>query len=1089
MSDAGPHGPPGGGDPRPPFRLEPPPGLPRGVTPPPFVIDPGIIRFPNEPPAPAPDHTVLLRRREDQLHLELRFHGLQLEDTREGPVLRRTGRADPVVVVGFPRQHVLEEASFEADPKLQPPKNTPANQPFPTPPVGARLSGPTRLAFTVPDELLPLPYTFAALLDWRRWRPRLVPAALGPGAGPRLRPAPRLRAPAHDETAIELPLFLQLSPHADTAWVHAAEPVGRAQPVSGRERTELWHTRLAGRPPGADEPDEDDRTHRVVRAVWTRDPLFGQWIDSGGNPALRGADDEGFPQLPGFGFPFRASLAPRDRFDAVVSTADFAHRISGRSYVPTPLEVEHLHLTSLGGTLDARGAWLAGTSLATQSGTSLQSLRYQATLGRDHYVRVVRRGYLAPFGHSASLIKVTERKFTVYWRNQGGGIQACVGAFLRQRYLVVVRQPERVYGSHDRDRGRDLPFSRLRFTTLVTPNLAEPKAFASGLGATEAFVPSVASGTSTAPFPFQFTAVDRSDRLVSGTTPVVFVDATAAVDAGRMQTLRTAYMAPKAEHVRRTDLRGQLVAYAPPSRPGDTDVTSHVLRWGIKAPTGTAQQLAANDQPLFLPRLERVTVRLQSVEAAVGGPLTGPGGAGDGSTAIVYHPHYVGAGNGFDDNLGEVFVELADQANPVYLDFGRAAAGDRAGGVATPNLAIRALSRASGPIGGDPAAFRQGKVDPASFFGGAAATLLGDIRLADVVAPLAGVSAHDDRVLRITTVEQPGPPLALETTVSWRPELKPFRPVLELLDAASLSLLARTVVPFGGGVPTTELTGELRNVEIRLLGDAPFLRMQFDLLRFHSVDGRKPELEVAIRDVIFDGPLRFVNELKDLLRFGGDTLAIEVRPTHASATLTVAVPGIGVGVFSLQNITFVAGLTVPFTGQPVRARFAFSSMDSPFLLTVMIFGGGGFLELAVGADGVESLQAALEFGGSVSLDLGVASGGVELMAGIYLAIGVPSPENEDGDCELTGYVRVKGRVSVLGIITVTLMLKLALTYLPSRRKAVGKATMIVEVEVLFFSGSVEVTVERRFGGSSDPTFGEVLDHDAWAAHCGAFAPA
>jgi hypothetical protein len=337
------------------------------VDPPPFVVDPSIIRFPtgNDRPPPAPDHTVILRRREDQLHLELRLHGLQLSDDPGGPVLRRTGRDDPVVVVVFRRQHVLEEASYEVDAKHDP---SPASKsvPYPSPPVGARLSGATRLAFTVPDELLPLPYTFAALLDWRRWRPRLVPAALGPGAGPRLRPAPRLRPPAHDETAIELPLFLQLSPHPDTGWVHAAHPVNREQPVTGRGTIELWHTRFAGRPPGADVPDEADRTHRVVRAVWTRDPLFGQWLDSGGSEALKGASDEQFPQLPGFGFPFRSSLAPRNRYNTVVSTADFAHRISGRSYTPAPLEVEHLHLTSLGGTLDARGAWQAGKQLVVR---------------------------------------------------------------------------------------------------------------------------------------------------------------------------------------------------------------------------------------------------------------------------------------------------------------------------------------------------------------------------------------------------------------------------------------------------------------------------------------------------------------------------------------------------------------------------------------------------------------------------------------------------------------------------------------------------------------------------------------------------
>ena len=34
-----------------------------------------------------------------------------------------------------------------------------------------------------------------------------------------------------------------------------------------------------------------------------------------------------------------------------------------------------------------------------------------ATEGRDHYVKVVYAGYLYPFGHAASLVKVTERKF------------------------------------------------------------------------------------------------------------------------------------------------------------------------------------------------------------------------------------------------------------------------------------------------------------------------------------------------------------------------------------------------------------------------------------------------------------------------------------------------------------------------------------------------------------------------------------------------------------------------------------------------------------------------------------------------------
>ena len=41
----------------------------------------------------------------------------------------------------------------------------------------------------------------------------------------------------------------------------------------------------------------------------------------------------------------------------------------------------------------------------------VEEWRHRAAVGQDHYVRVVYKGYLFPFGHRASLIKVTERKF------------------------------------------------------------------------------------------------------------------------------------------------------------------------------------------------------------------------------------------------------------------------------------------------------------------------------------------------------------------------------------------------------------------------------------------------------------------------------------------------------------------------------------------------------------------------------------------------------------------------------------------------------------------------------------------------------
>src|SRR6202023_3032345 len=91
-------------------------------------------------------------------------------------------------------------------------------------------------------------------------------------------------------------------------------------------------------------------------------------------------------------------------------------------------------------------------------------------------------------------------------------------------------------------------------------------------------------------------------------------------------------------------------------------------------------------------------------------------------------------------------------------------------------------------------------------------------------------------------------------------------------------------------------------------------------------------------------------------------------------------------VFSLQNLKFDAGLTIPFDGTPVRARFGLCTRDDPFILTIECFGGGGFFSLAVGADGIEALEVSLEFGAAIALDFGVASGSASIMAGIYFAL-------------------------------------------------------------------------------------------------------
>ncbi|PWT79510.1 MAG: hypothetical protein C5B44_06780 [Acidobacteria bacterium] len=193
------------------------------------------------------------------------------------------------------------------------------------------------------------------------------------------------------------------------------------------------------------------------------------------------------------------------------------------------------------------------------------------------------------------------------------------------------------------------------------------------------------------------------------------------------------------------------------------------------------------------------------------------------------------------------------------------------------------------------------------------------------------------------------------------------------------------------------------------------------------------------------------------------------------------------GVFALKDVSLGANLTLPFLdGKPVF-DFNVSERPHPFLLTVALFGGGGFFHLQVDTAGIKQLEAALEFGAAAALDIGVASGEVHIMAGIYFSL-----QRKEGTTDLaatlSGYLRMGGSLSVLGLVKISVEFNLSFTYDGARDKAYGRATLTVQVEVLFFSKSVELTVERAFGGSGDPTFAQLFDTaPVWNEYALAFA--
>lgn len=1005
-----------------------------------------------------------------------------------------------------------------------------------------------------------------------------------PGVRPRPRPGPVFsRPPEADETAIEAPFRLVISPSARAGWAHAAEPV-RAADAAGH--VELWHTRMGVRREDVDGTvsiDERSGTQRTVRAVWARDREgMGEW---------RTLKVPTHDQVP-----FRMSLDGADRHMLVRQTAETWPGRRGSLLPPKPVDARELWLSALGAWLDLHGDWVTGPySLAGIA--SILSWDHDAPLGRDQYVRVVYPGFLFPTGHKAALVKLTERKMKDAAPSVAG---------LYQRKFIVIGQPDRTFADN-----HDLPFTAITVAPLVTPTIDDP-----GNRQNSWFWPKV-GGTE---FPFVLHSLDHEGRHVKLVTPLLWVAEHFTSDSGGRDAVEAEYAKSA---LRKVPAHGQQIAFAPAIKGGDTtnDTDAVSLMGTAHAPPRTST-----------PRMTQASVRMPAVERI----------SGVGPVPVSYAGLYGEVGFG-GANTGQVWAELTTSdalkelpndevaALPVLrFGAGAPAGSDKSGGFLAPDQPIRGLSRLSGTVG-DVAGMATNTFDPTEFLKGAVPKLFGLVSLLDLldlvggrapdlisealdraegfvadlqrakqqaaeavaeadklvdraasktaelqaaaqdavakaqqarssvesavdgfVALLGGLAGQAEAAVAVAVaaplatlraavgdLEQAAPTLpplirnqltTLATVLrevldaadlvtdlyrllngfaqsgvesrfrfEWKPKLQswpspanPFGPITDpILEVRPDSLvLAVEGRVSGRGEVGTEILAELKDFTLHLLPGAPLVRIPFDHLSFKAGSSGKTDVDVVMHEIEFVGVLSFVEKLKDLIPFDGfsDPPFLEVSSAGVTAGFTLELPSVAIGVFNLANISLGADVNVPFLGKSVSIGFDFCKRERPFTLTVMMIGGGGWFGIRLSPDGLDVMELGLEAGACLAIDLGVASGSVSIMVGIYMRL-----EGDTGS--LAGYLRIRGEVDVLGLISASIELYLELRYEFDTGKMVGKASLTVEVKVFVFSGSVKIEVERKLAGSNgDPSFAQVMDVQngasaPWSEYCLAFAEA
>lgn len=701
-------------------------------------------------------------------------------------------------------------------------------------------------------------------------------------------------------------------------------------------------------------------------------------------------------------------------------------------YLPQPLRATRLVLSALGGWTDIRGDWdFPDDPNQIWPTTPLAGWRQIVAQGRDQYVRVVQKGYLYPLGHRAVLEKVVERALPA-----GAGAE-----YLRETTLQIavresVRDYEEVSGSHPRN--AQLPMRRARLETLVTPHLDEP--------AGTSFAPSVDGQ----PFAFHVVGEDWAGGQVDLHMPLLFVpESDVGGGAEAYGPLRT------------VEVRGQQVALAPnPPSPGTTSLPVQSFDFAAVS----VPELS----PPFLPFAETAAVRIPAVDHLVGSA------APTLATPVeLLDP---------ETTAGQVFARVAS-GHALDLDLPT----DRAGGLVRPNLGIGGLSRTLGAVPGglDALTAPGGKVDPAALFSAALgdAKLLGGISLKDVIGDIVDLT-------QLPTLSRSTGPNGADVSFTWNPPLRDAPPaplILNVGGASALTLRTSIHLPAGSGAnPQFSVDGLLTQFAIDFLG---VVRVDFEALQFHAELGRKLDVDPRGVRVELRNELQFLNELANILPANGfsDPPALALSPDGVDVGYSLGLPSAGVGMFSLEQVAFSAGITLPFVAKPAAVRLAFSERAHPFLVTVAMIGGGGFLAIEVDTAGIRRIEGSIEVGANLTVDLGVVSANVHVMAGFYFGLKTGADGHQAID--FSAYLRIGGAVELLGIAGISIEIYLAMSYESAPVPRIGgRASVVVGVHLLMFTTSVHLSTEKYFAiPARDPSFDDLVDETEWETYCRAFA--
>lgn len=249
------------------------------------------------------------------------------------------------------------------------------------------------------------------------------------------------------------------------------------------------------------------------------------------------------------------------------------------------------------------------------------------------------------------------------------------------------------------------------------------------------------------------------------------------------------------------------------------------------------------------------------------------------------------------------------------------------------------------------------------------------------------------------------------------------------------------------GASSSDFTGVLSSFRLNLYD---LLIISFREVRFESKSGSGPKLyPPTIENVGFDGCLSVVDGLKAFFEGGNGPYVLPV-PNGMRAGYRINPGTVPLAGMIIQNLVIDAGIEIPFDDRAAITTFSVSTRASPALLFIAPYGGTMFFGLEMAGDRLVSIEAEFAAGLVAAFDLGAVKGDGRVTLGFYFKQSISGPL-------LSGFFFAGGSGNVLGIVSISVALRIALVY--ENSQVTGHGEFSVEIGCSPFEWSLNYSVD------------------------------